>query len=320
MSALLEWVVIGAGPAGIAGIGKLLDAGISPDKILWIDPTFTVGDFGTAWRYVGSNTPVEGFLKFYRRCPSFGYPGTFMIDKISQEKNCPLMLAAEPLRWITQHLRESVKTLEDTVTQLKPTAQGWQLELAAHSPLETKKVLLAIGGEPKTLDFPGIDTLPLAIALDPSKLEKALKSDDVVAVFGAAQSAKSVVTNLANAKTKKNMLFYRSEASLQRHLDDDHMEHIQPLKMTPKQLLTTMPHCTKIIYAIGFERRHIPIAGLPQDYGYDQHTGEIAPGIFGLGMAFPNIMQHELGRAEYRVAAIWPVMKRLEKILPMWLQ
>ena len=42
-----DWAVIGAGPAGIAAIGKLLDAGIEPQRIAWIDPTFAVGDFGT---------------------------------------------------------------------------------------------------------------------------------------------------------------------------------------------------------------------------------------------------------------------------------
>lgn len=39
-----EWVVIGAGPGGIACIGKLLDAGISAADIAWIDPQFNVGD------------------------------------------------------------------------------------------------------------------------------------------------------------------------------------------------------------------------------------------------------------------------------------
>lgn len=34
-------LVVGAGPAGVAVVGKLLDLGVSP--ILWVDQTFTCG-------------------------------------------------------------------------------------------------------------------------------------------------------------------------------------------------------------------------------------------------------------------------------------
>lgn len=61
--AIFKWAVIGAGPAGIAAVGKLIDAGINPKEIVWIDPEFKVGDFGTHWRNVSSNTKVGLFLK-----------------------------------------------------------------------------------------------------------------------------------------------------------------------------------------------------------------------------------------------------------------
>ncbi len=319
MSSKIAWVVVGAGPAGIAGVGKLLDAGIAPAQLLWIDPHFKVGDFGAYWRYIGSNTPVESFIKYFKRCPSFAYPATFMIDKIPPEKNCPLMLAAEPLQWITEHLRKTVPVMMDQVTALSPIEKGWQLQLASGEAVQTKKVLLAMGGQPKELGFAGVETIPLAVAMNPTKLQKAIQPDDVVAVFGSAQSSKSVLTHLKPIKAKKKILFYRSSSSFERHLDGDDLEGVEVLTMTPKNFLAHMPTCTKVIYAIGFERRHIPIAGLPENYGYDEHTGEIAPGVYGLGMAFPNIMRHEMGLAEYRVAALWPVMKRLEKLLPGWL-
>ena len=44
--ATYAWTVIGAGPAGIAAVGKLLDHGIAPEKIAWIDPAFAAGDLG----------------------------------------------------------------------------------------------------------------------------------------------------------------------------------------------------------------------------------------------------------------------------------
>ncbi len=321
----LEWIVIGAGPAGIAGMGKLLDAGFSRSQLLWIDPQFKVGDFGSCWRYIGSNTPVESFTKFFRACSSFAYSNSnsdskpFLIDKIDPEKNCPLALVAEPLQKITNHLLEITNTRTDTVTRLIPIQNGWQVELTSGEKIHTRKVLLAMGAAPKTLHFDNIPMIPLSDALNPFKLRKALFPEDTVAVFGSAQSSKSVLGHLSKINLKKKILFYRSNTSFDRHIDEKDLEGFLSLKITPKNLLLHIPECTKIIYAIGFERRHIPIIGLPNNYDYDQDTGEIAPGIYGLGMAFPNILKHEMGLAEYRVAALWPVMKRLSKLLPGWL-
>ena len=59
-----QWAVIGAGPAGIAAVGKLIDNGIRPSEILWIDPYFKVGDLGRYWHNVSSNTKAEFFTQF----------------------------------------------------------------------------------------------------------------------------------------------------------------------------------------------------------------------------------------------------------------
>ena len=39
-----SWTVIGAGPAGIAAVGRLLDHGIVGEQIAWIDPEFDIAD------------------------------------------------------------------------------------------------------------------------------------------------------------------------------------------------------------------------------------------------------------------------------------
>lgn len=323
MKPSLEWTVIGAGPAGIASIGKLLDVGVTPTDILWIDPYFTVGDFGTSWRYVNSNTAVEYFLNFYQQCEAFHYNSQvhppFMIDQVPPTKSCPLMLAAQPLLWMTECLSQQVNVLKDTVTGLIPTNHHWQLQLSSKKQLLSKKIILAIGANPRELHFANTPSIPLKTALNPIELKKVIEPQDYVIVFGSAQSAKSVIDNLTSLKTQKTILFYRSENSLHRHFREDDLKHVESLKMTPQQLLAQMPHCTKAIYAIGFKRRHIPIQGLPENYGYDHKTGEVAPGIFGLGIAFPEIMPYELGQIEYPVTAIWPFMKRLNKLMPQWL-
>jgi cation diffusion facilitator CzcD-associated flavoprotein CzcO len=68
-----KWTVIGAGPAGIAAVGRLLDHGIAPEKIAWVDPEFTAGDLGDKWRAVHSNTAVSLFLDYLNASPSFRF-------------------------------------------------------------------------------------------------------------------------------------------------------------------------------------------------------------------------------------------------------
>lgn len=323
MTQVLEWVVVGAGPAGIAALGNLLDAGVNPAAIAWIDPEFNVGDFGTDWRYVHSNTPVDTFVKYYESSRAFGYVESghpeFMIDKLAPLSSCLLLLAAEPLHWITKVLQNKVKALQDTVQHLELLHNYWLLTLASGKVLHAKKVVLAIGSTPKALNFSNPPSIPLRSALSPIQLKDAVQPDDTIAIFGSAQSAKSVAENVSKLKTKRTVLFYRSERSLERHFEGKEFSSIEMLPMTPKNLIAEMPNCTKTISAIGFERRHIPIAGLPENYGYDLTTGEIAPGIFGLGIAFPEIIPYEFGEKDYRLSAIWPFMKRLKKVLPYWL-
>lgn len=322
MDLQFEWVVVGAGPAGIAAIGKLLDVGINPSAIAWIDPKFLVGDFAASWQHVMSNTPVSSFRKFYNHCQSFQYPtmaNSFLIEKSLADNNCPLMIAAQPLSWITQHLKQKVASIQDEVLQITPHNLGWQLTLLSQSVINTKKIILAVGANAKELDFGHIPTISLKTALTPSLLKQAITPDDHLVVFGAAQSAVSVVTNLSQVKVKKINLFYRNETLFTRHFHDIKLDHVEHLEMTPQNLLSQMQNCTKAIYAIGFNRRHIPIIGLPANYGYNETTGEIAPNIFGLGMAFPEIMPYEMGRIKYHVTAIWPFMKRIDELLPRWL-
>ena len=46
-----NWAVIGAGPAGIAAVGQLIDKGVSGEQILWIDPKFKVAPYDVAMNF-----------------------------------------------------------------------------------------------------------------------------------------------------------------------------------------------------------------------------------------------------------------------------
>lgn len=317
-----QWTVIGAGPAGIAAIGQLLDAKIPAEQIVWIDPNFTVGDFGQAWKRVVSNTPVDSFLKFYRAFSAFEFDKSrakFMIEHLNPKKMCPLALAAQPLKWITDLLKERVVTLQTIATALHYQFDHWKIHLDDGTLIDSHKIILALGAEAKTLTFPNLITIPFKTAINSTSLHQVVTSEDTIAVFGAYQSARSIAECLSKVNVKKIIHFYRSERSFEQHVASLPLaKNTESYPMSTINLLTHIPRCQKAIYAIGFKRRTIQINGLNDDFTYNKETGLIAPGLYGLGIAFPEVIPYTMGRLEYKVSAIWPFAKYLKKIFPIW--
>src|SRR5699024_7685488 len=58
------------------------------------------------------------------------------------------------------------------------------------------------------------------------------------------------------------------------------------IKSLAQMLDIWTPLCTKIIYAIGFERNGLPSINGKTDVIYDDTTGIIMPRLFGIGIAF----------------------------------
>lgn len=338
-----EWAVIGAGPAGIASIGKLLDLGVQPHQIVWIDPAFRVGDFGTLWQEVSSNTRVKLFVKFFDACSSFRYremAENFGITHYDPEATCPLKIAAEALQWITEHLKKEVIAIQSSVKYLKFQDQKWHLS-DEHFKIKAKKVILAIGAEPRSLDYSGPSEIALNIALNPNLLKKACDPGDNVAVFGSSHSAIIILKTLLEIEgINKVINFYRSPlryavelkgwtlyddtglkgetaAWAKNHMDSDFQKKLHRIITTPKEIEQWLPQCNKIIYAVGFEKRTLVIEGL-SELEHDPYTGIIAPGLFGFGIAFPSIKENPLGLSEHRVG-LWKFMEHLTKVLPIWM-
>jgi hypothetical protein len=73
------------------------------------------------------------------------------------------------------------------------------------------------------------------------------------------------------------------------------------------------------VYAIGFERRKFPVVTGFQELNYIQQTGIIAPGLFGFGIAFPEVKSNPLGIPEHRVG-LAKFMDYLHRVMPLWLK
>ncbi|MBV8786617.1 MAG: pyridine nucleotide-disulfide oxidoreductase, partial [Mycobacterium sp.] len=182
--------MIGAGPAGIAAVGRLLDRGIAAETIAWIDPAFAAGDLGQKWRSVSSNTQVGHFLDYLNGSSAFRFAEAppMPLHEVDSRETCVLALVAEPLVWITGNLRDRVTTYETTATALTLQRKQWTIETEQQQ-IESKNVILAVGAVPKKLSHPRLREIPVEVALDPEKLRDQPLDGATVAVFGSSHSS-----------------------------------------------------------------------------------------------------------------------------------
>ncbi len=339
-----RWAVIGAGPAGIAAVGSLLDHGIAGHEILWIDPQFTAGDFGSRWKNIPSNTKVQLFLKFLYASHAFSYAScdqNFELNHTPAERTCSLSLMAEPLQWVTHQLQTKVSIKKDFVENLSFKNGLWNLKIGDNARIHANNVILAIGAEPKTLAMTSCPVIPLQDAMDFEGIKKHLTPDDVVAVFGSSHSAVLALKNLVSYSPKKIINFYRSPLIYAIYTDEgilyddtglkgsaaewarEYLHDVLPfglirVESNDAMIQTYLPECTKVVFAVGFERRHIAIEGM-DNIQYNQKTGVIAPGLFGFGIAFPE-EKMDLSGASTHSVGLWKFMCYLQRIMPIWLQ
>ncbi|MGB7978284.1 MAG: hypothetical protein WCF19_03880 [Chlamydiales bacterium] len=334
-----DWIVIGAGPAGIAAVGKLIDHGVKPKQIGWIDPYFAVGDLGMKWSRVPSNTKVGLFLRFFEDCKAFNYPKKFPIDTLNPEDNCQLQYVIDPLQWITDHLKTEVHPLVEMAMALNLAQGYWEVKLKKGS-VFGKKVILAIGSDPKNLSYPERTVIPVETALHPEKLATTIHDQETIGVFGSSHTAFLALANLHELKA--NVInFYRSPHRYavylkdwilfdstglkgftanwaRQHIDGTCPSHLKRVLVSDRTFEESLALCDRVIYATGFERRKLPILEQFNSLHYDDRTGLIAPNLFGFGIAFPQAKFDRLGHLELLVG-LWKFMDYLNSILPFWI-
>ena len=337
-----DWTVIGAGPAGIAAVGRLLDHGIAPAEIAWIDPQFTVGDIGGKWRAVPGNTRVALFLNYLNASPSFRFAEAphFELNEIQPEHTCLLGAVADPLLWISQQLCERVTVYQTNATELSLRDRRWIVSTEQRE-ITSQNVILAVGSVPKKLGYGGLEEIPAEVALDPRRLAQQPLEGATVAVFGSSHSAMIALPNLLASPVTQVINFYRGPLTYAVNFEDwtlfddiglkgqaacwarenidglrpDRLERY-PVRCPEFQELLQM--CDHVVYTIGFERRQFPLTPQWGPLEYNVTNGILAPGLFGIGIAFPDYQTDPLGFGEYRVG-LFKFMQHLNAALPVWL-
>lgn len=387
----VEYTVIGAGPAGICAIAKLLSLKIPPNHIAWVDPNFQVGAFGTTLSLgssLPSNTTVGNFQAVNQSIYEtvFGLTHTpweatqFTISTLAPEAHCSLKIAAEPIQKISDLLSPVVRAYRGNVVSLqehnKSGFQSWQVNIreqtGAMVSFTSQRVLLATGAQPKQLPFTLVSSLPiisLNTALVATELQRYLTKQTSltplkkVAVMGSSHSAALVVMNLikanipvkqlmnkpyrfATARTTTEGLSYtqfdntglKGEVALyvKALLEKPTCLHTQvPASLwehtiyTPDSPLSEKDHrhfekqlqdCSHLIVAIGYEvLPTLTINDKPvNQYHYDKQTTRFfgLPGLYGLGIAFPQSVQSPSGEVEYAVgySKFWATVNQTQVI------
>ncbi|KAK4182610.1 pyridine nucleotide-disulfide oxidoreductase-domain-containing protein [Podospora australis] len=216
-------IVVGAGPAGIAVVGNLLE-NTKDGKIVWIDPEFNGGRINKKYREVPGNTAVKLFVDYakavkpfqeiYETAPKPNAVTVLEHEFPEQSGTCSLSYAGDMLSFLTdglkKHPRVQAVLAEAKSAQRDPVTKSWTLTTSVSSPQQPAAPLLVYctGSHPTlaplpTISAPSPTTLPLDTALTPSLLKDIIPSDceTTVAVIGGSHSAILVLMNLFSLAT-----------------------------------------------------------------------------------------------------------------------
>ncbi|CAI7665044.1 unnamed protein product [Penicillium bialowiezense] len=206
-------VVVGAGPAGVAVMGNLLERQLGP--IAWIDPTFTSGRVHSKYREVPSNTKVALFQSFATATQPFQKviettpsPNAFTaLAQLGDDKTCALGYAADMIRGLTDGLlkMEQVNAFRGIVAAANLNDEAeWTIRIKQNgSPdldIETTRLILCTGSHPSIAPIPvpglSIQRLDLDLVLKPTELAKTLEDRPLtIAIVGASHSAILAIMN-----------------------------------------------------------------------------------------------------------------------------
>lgn len=340
-----DWTIVGAGPAGIVTMGVLLDLGVLPSRINWVDPEFNVGRL-SIYSTVPANTKNKLFVDFLIACKFFKNCVTkdiLELSKLDPNKEYPLKTIVDPLQKITECIKKIVKTSTGHLTSLYFEDNSWKVG-TEKSNFSSYHVVLATGSHPKKLNYAQNlhKEISLDIALDKTKLEMILQYEDIVGVVGASHSAILLLKYLSEIVVKKVYNFYSKPIEYAINMGGWTLNSSNGLKGVTAQwakevleknppanlirmqsnednLNKFLPDCTKIIYAIGYERNELPEIKDNKDLKYDPTTGIIATRLFGIGIAFPDKWVDPLGNVEHRVG-LNSFLNYAQRVVPCWMQ
>ncbi|KAH7033034.1 pyridine nucleotide-disulfide oxidoreductase-domain-containing protein [Microdochium trichocladiopsis] len=231
-------LVVGAGPAGVATVGSLLDHLPSSPTVTWVDPDFAGGRISRRYREVPGNTRTKLFVDYARSSHALDHviktsptpnPVT-ILESLPPNDTCSLGYAGDMVSMLIGGLaaNPAIDCRQGRVTtaQWDAGSQEWSVTIddpASNSSVtrQTPLLVYCTGASPTLVQLPAADSatflpsptsrpklLELDTALKPSLLATSLfpasstasssAPQITVGVIGASHSAILVLMNLYN--------------------------------------------------------------------------------------------------------------------------
>lgn len=339
----VQWLVVGAGPAGIATIGMLHDLGIPYELIAWVDPEFNVGRIGEYYASVPANNNNSQFINFVNACATFHEctcPELEALRHTDPTEFSTLGIIIPALRELSAYLRTKLISYKGWLQDLHFEGDMWRACINGQK-IHAHSVVLATGSHPRELNYEGVNVIPLDHALDKAMLASYVEPENTIGVIGGSHSGILILKYLYELGIKQIINLYRGPIVYPIDMGGWNLNAYTGLKgitaqwarevlegpNPPKNILRIhndeaareayLPQCDKVIYSVGYEPNQTPLTQEYQSVEYDDKTGVIAPNLFGIGIAFPQYYCDPLGNEDHRVG-IKSFMDYAQSIIPQW--
>lgn len=301
--------LIGYGAANMLFAAYLINKErVDPRRLIIIDPYHDGGALLRQWACVRSNTTYRQFSDAVRQ---FGIEAPLVEQP---EEPTPLQQIAHALVAAVRPLVERADKYFAKVTECRLADGQWHIRLSTGQTLQAAICSLAPGAEPRILQT-GVPQIPLAAALHLPSLQNYIcpGSTKHVTVFGTAHSGTLIAENVVAAGATCSLVhlgpqpfLFASEGAydgvkqdaerIARSILADGLGGKVTLVQYEQALDVHAALCRAdyAVCACGFEttapsiivdgRALETLKGLP----YNPATAEIAPRLFGWGIAFPS--------------------------------
>ena len=324
---IYDYAVIGGGLGGIISCFILLKK-YTDCSILWIDQDgFKCGDL-SKYSCVYANTPMKKMSRFFKELVPYYQDCLTLCSKYDIDCNyCILSDFVDELKNLTRILRNNIHITSvvqaiDTIDNTDKESNLIILTTENKPSYKTKKVVMATGCSPKTLDI-GLPIIDLYKALNKCMLRELQYQNKKIIVFGNRHSGILVLKNLYELGYKYITNVVRSDIKIPQYIEEDDrelydqigirgftlqwaQEHLVPENKTNIHIIKeqenkeeydqALREAQYVIYAIGLEQRNAITIKYKNkvDHGqkcyanidYNAKTGIIDDNIYGMGVAF----------------------------------
>ena len=246
------------------------------------------------------------------------------LQEVDPDETCALALIAEPLVWVTHHLRERVHVVQTTATSLSLQQRQWRIDTEHQEIVLRQRDSRRRGRSQEACPIPTSTRFPSRSPSTRKSLRTQPLDGATVAVFGSSHSSMIVLPHLLRHPVERVINFYRSPLKYAVYLDDwilfddtglkgraavwarENIDGEYPDRL--ERCWVSSPEFEEKLGRVRSCRLHRRLRAQKTAgdttvgrAGLQRNNGILAPGLFGLGIAFPEYAEDPYGFGQYRV-------------------